>query len=176
MSGSKRAEKPKAEKDAAEKEVRAAGGVVCRVVPHHLRRRLEVALVHRPRYHDWTFPKGKRDGDETDEQTALREVEEETGLRCTLGFDLGEVRYRDGRGRPKVVRYWTMALAPGQDDATFVPNREVDELRWCTPAEAGRLLSYEHDQVLLKRLPRGVRDRLPGATRQSRKSPAVGRA
>jgi 8-oxo-dGTP diphosphatase len=157
-------------------EVRAAGGIVCRVGAHHLRRRLEVALVHRPRYHDWTFPKGKRDGSETDEQTALREVEEETGLRCTLDTDLGEVRYRDGRGRPKVVRYWSMVPLEGQLDHAFVPNREVDEVRWCSPAAAGRLLTYEHDLVLLDRLPRGLRDRLPGAPRQGRKSSTVGRS
>ena len=114
--------------------------------------RTELAVVHRPRYDDWSFPKGKRDGRETDEETALREVEEETGLRCTLGADLGEVRYRDPKGRTKVVRYWVMDLEPGETGDHFTPNREVDRLRWCTPREADRLLSYDHDRVLLMRL------------------------
>ena len=137
-------------------EVRAAGGVVRRWSKRHVRRRLEVALVHRPRYHDWSFPKGKRDGRETDEETALREVKEETGFRCTLAADLGEVRYRDPKGRTKVVRYWVMELEPGETGEAFTPNREVDSLCWCTPREAVRLLSYEHDRVLLEQL-QGVR-------------------
>jgi 8-oxo-dGTP pyrophosphatase MutT (NUDIX family) len=139
-----------------EPEVRAAGGVVHRRVrgPERLRRwkRLEVALVHRPRYDDWSFPKGKREAGESDEETALREVEEETGFTCTLGPDLGEIRYRDSKGREKVVRYWAMDLLPGESGERFVPNREVDVLRWCRPAEADKLLSYEHDRVLLDRL------------------------
>lgn len=135
-------------------EVRAAGGVVRRRRRRLLWPRLELALVHRPRYHDWTFPKGKRDGRETDEDTALREVNEETGLSCVLGPDLGEVRYRDARGRRKVVRYWAMDLAPGVTGDTFAPNREVDALRWCTPRQVDRLLSYDHDRVLLERLRR----------------------
>lgn len=133
-------------------EVRAAGGVVRRWSRRLVRRRLEVALVHRPRYHDWSFPKGKRDGRESDEETALREVEEETGFRCTLAADLGEVRYREQRGRTKVVRYWVMDLEPGETGEGFTPNREVDRLRWCTPREAVRLLTYDHDRVLLERL------------------------
>lgn len=133
--------------------VRAAGGIVRRRTRRRFRTVGEIALVHRPRYHDWTFPKGKRDGDESDEETALREVEEETGIACTTERYLGEVRYRDGRARPKVVRYWVMT--PTGPTHEFVPNREVDELRWCTCAEAGRLLTYEHDRVLLDRLDRG---------------------
>ncbi len=85
--------------------VRAAGGVVVR------RRRSEgplVLLVHRPRYDDWTLPKGKNEPGERDEDAALREVEEETGFRCTLGDPAGETRYDDSKGRPKVVRYWVM--------------------------------------------------------------------
>jgi len=135
--------------------VRAAGGIVRRRTKRRLRTVGELALIHRPRYHDWTFPKGKRDGDETDEETALREVEEETGLACTTEHYLGEVRYRDARARPKVVRYWVMTPTSPTHDTEFVPNREVDELRWCTRAEAGRLLTYEHDRVLLDRLDRG---------------------
>jgi 8-oxo-dGTP diphosphatase len=137
----------------AEPEVRAAGGVVRRRVRKGVRRRHELAVVHRPRYDDWSFPKGKRDAsDEDDAATALREVEEETGLRCVLGAPIGETRYRDNRGRDKVVRYWLMRLADGEQVAEFVPNREVDELRWCTPAEAGRLLTYDHDRDLLDQL------------------------
>jgi 8-oxo-dGTP pyrophosphatase MutT (NUDIX family) len=140
----------------SEPEVRAAGGVVHRRVRGRQRwrlwKRLEVALVHRPRYDDWSFPKGKRERGETDEETALREVEEETGFTCTLGPDLGEIRYRDSKGRQKVVRYWAMDLLPGVSGEGFVPNREVDVLRWCRPTEADKLLSYEHDRVLLDRL------------------------
>ncbi len=132
-------------------QVRAAGGIVIRPVRgRFLRRRVEVALVHRPRYDDWSFPKGKRDGKESDAETALREVEEETGLLCRLARDVGEVRYRDSRGRDKTVRYWVME--PEDVDASInVPNREVDELRWCRIKDAARLLTYPHDRDLLER-------------------------
>jgi len=109
-------------------------------------------LVHRPKYDDWTFPKGKRDGNERDEETALREVAEETGFQCRLGTDLGKVTYRDSVGRLKVVRYWVMDLAKGEGGERFVPNREVDEIRWCGVRQAGRLLTYDHDRVLIERL------------------------
>jgi len=133
-----------------QEQVRAAGAVLVRTARRFPRRRVEVALIHRPRYDDWTFPKGKRDGNETDSETAMREVEEETGLRGQLGRDLGEVRYRDSRGRDKVVRYWIME--PDDPRApTNVPNREVDELRWYGVEEAARLLTYEHDRDLLER-------------------------
>ena len=95
--------------------VHAAGGIVWRRVDG----RIELVLVHRPRYDDWTFPKGKRKGDETDEDCALREVEEETGLRCSLGDELPSTEYEDSRGRPKIVRWWTME--PESDTA------EIDE-------------------------------------------------
>lgn len=122
--------------------VRAAGGIVVRRMPDGGRL---IAVVHRPRYDDWTFPKGKLQAGETDEQTALREVEEETGLRCELGIDLGSVRYRDSEERPKVVHYWVMS----PDDGVFVAGDEVDELRWLSPEAAGVALSYEHDRGLL---------------------------
>ena len=125
--------------------VRAAGGVVYREQPGGV----EVLLVHRPRYDDWSLPKGKADGAEADEDTARREVEEETGLRCRLVREVGETRYRDSRGRPKVVRYWVMV--PVDEGSAFVPNAEVDELRWCSISDALGLLSYAHDRELLAR-------------------------
>jgi 8-oxo-dGTP pyrophosphatase MutT (NUDIX family) len=131
-------------------EVFAAGGVIERHRRRGLRRRCELALVHRPRYDDWSFPKGKRDATDADDAaTAMREVAEETGFRCTLGPELASTEYRDSRGRNKLVRYWRMSLAPGETGDDFVPNREVDELRWCTLAEADKLLTYDHDRELL---------------------------
>jgi 8-oxo-dGTP diphosphatase len=123
-------------------EVVAAGGVV---VDGEGR----VALVHRPRHDDWSLPKGKLDPGESFEQAALREVEEETGMRCSLEDELDPVRYRDNKGRPKVVRYWLMHV---EDDTGFEPNDEVDELRWVTPAEAAELLTYPHDAALVRGL------------------------
>ena len=129
--------------------VRAAGGIIVRDGRGAAQ---EVLLVHRPRYDDWSFPKGKRDGDETDEETALREVLEETGLACTLGRELAPVHYHDNRGRPKVVRYWVMTVLPTPPGPEWVPGDEVDELRWCPPADAAKLLSYAHDRELLEQL------------------------
>jgi 8-oxo-dGTP pyrophosphatase MutT (NUDIX family) len=128
--------------------VRAAGGVVTRNGPDGP----ELLLIHRPRYDDWSFPKGKRDGDETDEQTALREVREETGLACVLGRELGEAQYRDNRGRRKIVRYWLMTPDPAKKGPGFTPGDEVDELRWCAPSAAATLLTYPHDRALLRHL------------------------
>lgn len=99
-------------------------------------------MVHRPRYDDWSFPKGKCEGDEGDEACAVREVEEETGLRCTLGHELTSVSYVDHRGRPKVVRYWEMAIA---EDVGFEANDEVDSLEWLPVDDAERRLSYGRD-------------------------------
>ena len=107
-----------------------------------------IAIVHRRRYDDWSLPKGKLDPGESFEQAALREIEEETGLRCTLGEELESSRYADHRGRPKLVRYWRMTV----DGGGFQPNDEVDELRWLSPGDAAALLSYEHDRLLVGRL------------------------
>ncbi len=126
-------------------QVRAAGGLIVRPSDDGI----TLALVHRPRYDDWSLPKGKAEPGETDEQTALREVEEETGLRCRLLREVGDARYTDNRGRSKIVRYWLMEPEdPGA--AENVPNDEVDELRWCTPGTAGSLLSYEHDREIVQ--------------------------
>ena len=108
--------------------------------------RIEVVVVHRPKYDDWSLPKGKCDPGESDDACAIREVEEETGFCVRLGAELLAASYVDRKGRPKRVRYWTMTLA-GDDD--FVPNDEVDEIRWCTPAEAAGLLSYDVDRRVL---------------------------
>ncbi len=109
----------------------------------------EVLLVHRPRYDDWTFPKGKCDVDEADEACALREVHEETGLVCRIAGEAGTTEYIDSKGRPKRVRWWLMEPLEG----TFSPNDEVDEVRWAEPAEASKLLSYDRDLALLGTLP-----------------------
>ncbi|HKN49053.1 MAG TPA: NUDIX hydrolase [Actinomycetota bacterium] len=126
--------------------VQAAGGVVLRRLDGGP---VEVALIHRPAYDDWTLPKGKLNPGETHEEAALREVEEETGLVCHLGDPAGQVDYRDRKGRPKVVRYWTMQPV-GPSDEQFAPNREVDLLRWIPLAEAGPALTYAHDRQILR--------------------------
>ena len=129
--------------------VRAAGGVVWR------RRSgpgLDVLLVHRPKYDDWTLPKGKAENGETDEDCARREVREETGLRCSLGPELLSADYVDRHDRPKHVRYWAMKPLEGR----FEPTDEVDEARWVPLDVAVRLLSYERDAEVLEGLPKAV--------------------
>jgi 8-oxo-dGTP diphosphatase len=121
--------------------VRAAGGVVVRGEGD----RREVVLVHRPKYDDWSLPKGKLYDGEPEEDAALREVEEETGIRCRLGPFAGAVTYADRYGRPKVVRYWLMTPEGG----AFEPGEEVDEIRWLPAAEAEAALTYPHDRKLL---------------------------
>jgi 8-oxo-dGTP diphosphatase len=118
--------------------VRAAGGIVVRDG--------RVLLVHRPRYDDWSFPKGKLDEGESWEEAALREVEEETGLRATLGEELGRTQYAVAQG-PKEVRYYRMT-ADGEPRA----QNEVDEVRWVALAEAAELLSHERDRSLLAKV------------------------
>ncbi len=122
--------------------MRAAGAVLWR----RKRGSTEVALVHRPKYDDWSFPKGKLDPGETHEEAAIREVEEETACRGVLGIELASTSYVDAKGRPKTVRYWTMELG-GRE--RFVPNDEVDEVDWVGLDEAARRLSYDHDLDVL---------------------------
>ncbi|HYR62677.1 MAG TPA: NUDIX hydrolase [Actinomycetota bacterium] len=129
-------------------EVQAAGGIVLRQIGCGP---TEVAVIHRPSYDDWTLPKGKLNPGETHEAAALREVKEETGLVCQLGRPAGEVRYRDRKGRPKLVRYWVMQPSSPTGNG-FVPNDEVDRLRWLPLAEAQDVLTYAHDREILAAL------------------------
>jgi 8-oxo-dGTP diphosphatase len=124
----------------ADAQVHAAGGLVVRPDGR-------LAVIHRPRYDDWSLPKGKLEPGESFEDGALREVEEETGIRGRIVGELEPTEYVDRKGRDKVVRWYRMDLEdePGE----FAPNDEVDELRWLTPAEAREVLSYDHDRALV---------------------------
>ena len=122
--------------------IEAAGGAIWRVTA---KQAVKVLLVHRPRYDDWSFPKGKLEPGETHHGAALREVEEETGLVCHTGEELPEVHYHDRKDRPKRVRYWAMQVVSGE----FAPNDEVDEVRWVLLDDAAELLSYLHDEIVL---------------------------
>jgi 8-oxo-dGTP pyrophosphatase MutT (NUDIX family) len=132
--------------------VRAGGGVVWKRGDDG---RPVVILVHRPKYDDWSLPKGKLHEGEDEAAAAIREVEEETGLRCRLGPELPSSSYQDRFGRDKTVRYWAMTpIVGGQDDrsSTFVPNDEVDEVRWLPVDDAADLLSYDRDREVLRSL------------------------
>jgi 8-oxo-dGTP pyrophosphatase MutT (NUDIX family) len=122
--------------------IRASGGVVVRDGPEGT----EVLVVHRPRYDDWTFAKGKAQPGESDEDCALREVEEETGLRCELVRELPPTEYVDGHGRPKRVRYWLMRPVGGE--LRFL--HEVDDAAWLSSGDAARRLSYPRDLHVLE--------------------------
>lgn len=126
--------------------IRAAGGLIYR---NGHRGPVELAIVHRPAYDDWTFPKGKLNPNEAPEDAALREVEEETGLRCKLVGEVGCTSYLDRRGRNKVVCYWLMEPTGGK----FTPGAEVDQMRWVPLDEADQLLTYDRDRQLLRLLP-----------------------
>lgn len=135
----------------SERITTAAGGIVWRKRPGPRRAepRVEVLVVHRPSYDDWTFPKGKTDPGETLQATAVREIGEEAGVRVRLGHPLQDISYPISTGT-KHVAYWC-ARVIGPDEATpFVPNKEVDEIRWVSPREARKLLTYEHDVDLLE--------------------------
>jgi 8-oxo-dGTP pyrophosphatase MutT (NUDIX family) len=124
--------------------VRAAGGVVCREGEGGL----EILVIHRPRYDDWTLPKGKVEAGETDEQAAAREVREETGVTCSLHEELPSVSYADADGRPKTVRLWRMEIVTGEVQA----GDTVDEIRWLSPDEAAALLSHAREREVVRAL------------------------
>ena len=127
-------------------EVRACGGIVVRPAAGGA----ELVVVHRPAYDDWSLPKGKCEAGETDEDCALREVEEETALRCQLLTPVGSVEYLDRKGRSKQARFWLMTVESGE----LRGQDEVDEARWVTPSAALELLTYERDRALLEPLVR----------------------
>jgi 8-oxo-dGTP pyrophosphatase MutT (NUDIX family) len=138
--------------------IQAAGGVVWREAAGG--DRVDVAVIHRPRYDDWTLPKGKLAHGESHLEAALREVHEETGLRVEPGDFLGETHYlKKSRGamRDKVVRYWAMRAVGG----TFSPNREVDRLEWLTVDEARKTLTRGTDREILERFSAMGAGRLP---------------
>jgi 8-oxo-dGTP diphosphatase len=128
--------------DDGKPEILAAGGVVWRRADDG---RSEVAVIYRPKYDDWTLPKGKLDPGETFEHAALREVEEETGLRCRLGRRLPDTHYHDRHNRPKLVQWWTMEPESGE----FAPNNEVSKLEWMPVDEVDGRLTYDRDRELV---------------------------
>jgi 8-oxo-dGTP diphosphatase len=123
-------------------DIAAAGGVVVR---RDEEGRTRVAVIHRPKYRDWSLPKGKLEKGEGWREAALREVQEETGYRCEASVELPHVSYLDRKSRRKLVRYWLMEPIEGE----FAADDEVDELRWVTPTEADELLTYPHDKELV---------------------------
>jgi 8-oxo-dGTP diphosphatase len=128
--------------DQSAKLVLAAGGAVWRRTEQA---GVEVILVHRPRYDDWSLPKGKVDPGETDEEAALREVEEETTVRAELGPELRSTTYLDRSGKTKRVRYWAMTVRAGSPARA----NEVDKAVWLPLSEAEAQLTYERDRVVL---------------------------
>lgn len=143
----------------SERIINAAGGVVWRKRAGSGRAepRVDVLVVHRPSYDDWTFPKGKVDPGEALQVTAVREIEEETGLRVRLGARLVQVTYPVAAGT-KVVDYWSARVIGPSTTEPFKPNKEVDELRWVGVREARELLTYKHDIQVLEDF-RALRER-----------------
>jgi 8-oxo-dGTP diphosphatase len=123
-------------------DVRAGGGVVIRTGAAGP----EVLIVHRPRYDDWSLPKGKAYEGESVEDAARREVFEETGLRCELDRELPSVRYLDRQGLTKLVRYWLMWPVEG----SFVPNDEVDAVQWVPVDDVRTLVTYDRDVAVVE--------------------------
>lgn len=138
-----------------EESIWAAGCVVGRWNDNHKPRYL---IVHRPRYDDWSLPKGKLDDGETFLEAALREVEEETGFVGKKPRPIGSVGYLTQAGNPKVVRWWLVTVKSG----SFVPNKEVDRIKWVSHRKALTKLSYRNDREVLERANDMFHDRSAG--------------
>ena len=123
--------------------VRAAGGIVLQPATTGV----EVLVVHRPEYDDWSLPKGKLDPGEDDATAAVREVSEETGVGARIVGDAGSVEYRDHRHRTKIVRYFVMAPT---EVAEHTADDEVDRVEWWTTERAITDLTYARDRELLR--------------------------
>src|SRR5262245_22439935 len=134
-----------------EAEIVAAGGVVCSPAQNGSTSGPRVLLVHRPKYDDWSFPKGKAEPGETIEQTAVREVREETGLECRIRREAAVSHYRykkrDGVEVPKVVHYFLMEPAGGH--IRTIPDAEIDRVEWVDVGEAFQRLSHAGDREVL---------------------------
>lgn len=137
---------------ASERIISAAGGVVWRKRTSTAGNgtSIEVLLIHRPKYDDWTLPKGKAEPGETLAETAVREIKEETGLQVRLGIPLHELEYRVAGGI-KRVHYWSARAVSSTGTEGFAPNAEVDEVRWARLGKASDLLTYPHDRAILER-------------------------
>ena len=128
-------------KNGKDAEVRAAGGIIVKAA----KKGPKVLLIHRPRYNDWSFPKGKLENGEKFKEAALREVSEETGFRCKPHKpSLPSMHYHDRHGRSKEVRYWMMTVLSG----TFEPNEEVDMIAWVRWDKVIERLTYAKDRQL----------------------------
>ncbi|MDJ0345102.1 NUDIX hydrolase [Streptomyces sp. H10-C2] len=134
--------------------VLAAGAVLWRRAP--VDGGVEIALIHRPKYDDWSHPKGKLKRGEDPMAGALREVGEETGMECVLGAPLPTARYV-AYGRPKEVRYWAAEAV----DGAFAVNDEVDRLIWLPPAAARNRLTHPRDRPLIDALLRSLTPHRP---------------
>jgi len=121
--------------------IEAAGGVVVDLSKNKPR----YLLIHRPRYNDWSLPKGKLNDGETHHDAALREVKEETGLVCDVMAKLSPVNYKTPNGKAKQVKYWLMQTRSG----VFVKNDEVDDVSWVKRSKAISMLTHVHDQAVL---------------------------
>ena len=124
--------------------IRAAGALLWR---ENSDLAIEVALIHRPRYGDWSLPKGKIEIGETALQCAYREVAEETGMRASFTRELGSVEYEES-GQQKRVKYWAAHCALNKSE--FIPNEEVDQIKWLTPSDAHKQATHDSDKSVIE--------------------------